>query len=92
MPMAGRAALALTAFAATRPSVRRPCVDGHDHFRRFRPPAGLGAGELVELIGPHQPVDALAAQAGTIGYEILTSLGGRYARIYAAPGIKRLTA
>lgn len=37
----------------------------------------------LEIIGPHQGVDALADYAGTIGYEILTSLGGRYARDYA---------
>lgn len=38
--------------------------------------------EYLTLIGPHQGVDDLAAQAGTIGYEILTSLGPRYARRY----------
>ena len=40
------------------------------------------AGGFLELIGPHTPADALAATAGTIGYEILTSLGARYARTY----------
>ena len=40
------------------------------------------AGDLVELIGPHVDLDALARQAGTIGYEILTSLGRRYRRQY----------
>lgn len=39
-------------------------------------------GDSVELIGPHHDVDALAAEAGTIGYEILTSLGRRYRRHY----------
>jgi len=39
-------------------------------------------GQLVDLIGPHNPVDAVAEKAGTIGYEILTSLGGRYHRVY----------
>jgi alanine racemase len=39
-------------------------------------------GEYAEIIGPHQAVDDVAAQAGTIGYEILTSLGKRYKRIY----------
>ena len=39
-------------------------------------------GGLVDLIGPHQDLDALAASAGTIGYEILTSLGARYHRVY----------
>lgn len=36
--------------------------------------------DRFEVIGSHQGVDALAAQAGTIGYEILTSLGHRYPR------------
>lgn len=39
-------------------------------------------GDFLEVLGPHQSVDALAADAGTIGYEILTSLGPRYARTY----------
>ena len=36
------------------------------------PPGSLKAGDLVELIGPHQTVDDVAGLAGTIGYEILT--------------------
>jgi alanine racemase len=39
-------------------------------------------GNHVELIGPHHTVDDLSHEAGTIGYEILTSLGRRYHRIY----------
>ena len=39
-------------------------------------------GELVTLIGGEITVDALAAAAGTIGYEVLTSLGRRYHRVY----------
>jgi alanine racemase len=47
-------------------------------------PAGaLGTGSLVDLLAPGHGVDAVAARAGTIGYEILTSLGARYARNYA---------
>ena len=42
----------------------------------------LHIGDYAEIIGPHQTVDEVAAQAGTIGYEILTSLGKRYKRIY----------
>ncbi len=42
----------------------------------------LHPGAEVELIGPRIGIDALAADAGTIGYEILTSLGARYRRIY----------
>ncbi len=49
-------------------------------------------GGLVELIGPRHPVDALAIEAGTIGYEILTGLGSRYARVYATPQSERLSA
>ncbi|PYF12845.1 alanine racemase [Rhodobacter viridis] len=37
----------------------------------------------LDILGPHQGVDALADVAGTIGYEILTSLGHRYQRVYA---------
>lgn len=46
------------------------------------PPDTLHAGDLVELIGPHQSVDDVAALAGTIGYEVLTSLGPRFHRRY----------
>jgi alanine racemase len=46
-------------------------------------PAGtLRLGSLVELIGPHQTLDQVAAAADTIAYEILTRLGRRYQRIY----------
>ncbi|MCC5984848.1 MAG: alanine racemase [Rhodobacteraceae bacterium] len=40
----------------------------------------------LDLICPAQGIDALADMAGTIGYEILTALGPRYAREYGAPG------
>lgn len=39
-------------------------------------------GEWVEIIGPNVSIDTLAAQAGTIGYEVLTSLGNRAQRVY----------
>ena len=39
--------------------------------------------ETVELLGRHQSVDTLAGWSGSIGYEILTSLGHRYERRYA---------
>lgn len=44
------------------------------------PEGALKAGDVVELIGPNQPLEAVAEDAGTIPYEILTSLGHRYAR------------
>ena len=45
------------------------------------PEGAFGTG-MVELLGPNQTVDDLADAAGTIGYEILTSLGSRYERKY----------
>lgn len=41
---------------------------------------------MLAILGPQQGIDALADQAGTIGYEILTSLGGRYSRQYLGGG------
>ncbi|MDV6330640.1 alanine racemase [Asticcacaulis sp. 201] len=46
------------------------------------PADALAPGDLVELMGPHQSIDAIAADAGTISYEILTALGRRYYRDY----------
>ena len=43
---------------------------------------GLKAGDTVQLIGPHYDINDLSADAGTIPYEILTSLGHRYRRQY----------
>jgi alanine racemase len=42
----------------------------------------LVAGCWLELIGPSHTPDAVAHEAGTNGYEILTSLGRRYSRVY----------
>ena len=44
-------------------------------------------GESVDLIGPGRTIDDVAADAGTIAYEILTSFGPRYERRYSGqPG------
>lgn len=43
---------------------------------------GISPGAMIELLGTSQGVDDVAAAAGTIGYEVLTSLGSRYARRY----------
>lgn len=37
---------------------------------------------MLDILGPDQTIDDLAEVAGTIGYEILTSLGARYKRRY----------
>lgn len=46
------------------------------------PEGTLKLGSLVELIGTHQTLEQVAQDAGTISYEILTSLGHRYHRNY----------
>ena len=44
--------------------------------------AAVQPGGFVELLGASRTVDDLAGEAGTIGYEILTSLGRRYHRVW----------
>lgn len=44
------------------------------------PPSEARPGSVVEVLGRHIGVDELGRRAGTIGYEILTNLGRRYAR------------
>lgn len=46
------------------------------------PAEALAPGALVDFIDHRRTVDVLAEEAGTIGYEILTSLGPRYHRAY----------
>jgi alanine racemase len=48
-------------------------------------PALVRPGMTVELLGPEYGIDDAAADAGTIGYEILTALGARYHRVYRQP-------
>ena len=44
-------------------------------------------GDLVTLIGDDLTIDEVGERAGTIGYEIITSLGRRYARTYCMASI-----
>jgi alanine racemase len=46
------------------------------------PEGALKLGSMVEILGAHQTIDDVAVAAGTISYEILTSLGSRYQRRY----------
>ncbi len=46
------------------------------------PEKDLKRGDTVTVIGDTLTVDEVGRRAGTIGYEILTNLGRRYARIY----------
>jgi alanine racemase len=53
-------------------------------------PAGVvRPGTMVELIGGPDGVDRLAAAADTIGYEVLTRLGSRFAHRYIRPAAKK---
>jgi alanine racemase len=42
----------------------------------------IGRGDTVTMIGGSLTIDEVGRRAGTIGYEILTNLGHRYARSY----------
>ena len=44
--------------------------------------AGVKRGDWVTLIGPDLPIELVGASASTIGYEVLTNLGRRFARVY----------
>ena len=44
----------------------------------------VAPGAWLELLGPHQTADDIAAAAGTNGYEVLTSLALRLPRVYEA--------
>lgn len=43
---------------------------------------GVATGDHIELFGPNITLDEAAGAAGTISYELLTSLGARYYRHY----------
>nr|WP_221237195.1 alanine racemase [Roseospira goensis] len=70
VPLVGRVSMDLVTFDITSVPAETP----------VRP------GDLIDLIGPFNPVDDLAARAGTIGYEILTTLGPRFARHHVGTG------
>jgi alanine racemase len=73
-------------FAGTRvPLLGRVSMDLATFDVSAVDPAALRPGATIELLGDHYSVDDAAADAGTIGYEILTSLGARHHRVYHAP-------
>ncbi|WAJ26319.1 alanine racemase [Antarcticirhabdus aurantiaca] len=74
----------LAGFVAGRrlPVVGRVSMDSLILDASALPAGALKGGDLIELIGPSQSLDAVAEAAGTISYEILTSLGHRYERRY----------
>jgi len=51
------------------------------------PEGTVKRGDLAELIGRHVTLEEVATRAGTIGYEVLTSLGERYIRHYTSKAV-----
>ncbi len=49
-------------------------------------PAPVAVGDRAELFGPSLPIETAARACGTIGYELLTSLGARIDRRYLFEG------
>ena len=77
-PQAGVTYAAKIESTETRIDWRLPWREVHNHIRGLSPFPGA----WLELIGPAQTPDDLAAAAGTNGYEVLTSLGRRFHRSY----------
>jgi alanine racemase len=75
---------------ARAPIVGRVSMDSMTIDVTDAPEAALRPGAWVELIGDHQSLDQVAADADTIAYEILTQLGSRYARTYRAADVSVL--
>ncbi|MBS0411217.1 MAG: alanine racemase [Proteobacteria bacterium] len=78
--LAGRAALYFG--EARLPIIGRISMDSLMVDASALPSGSLRPGDLLEVIGAHQSLEDWAAQADTIPYEILTSLGRRLTRCY----------
>ncbi|SCB58880.1 alanine racemase [Rhizobium aethiopicum] len=64
------------------PIVGRVSMDSATVDISALPEGALTLGSLVEVLGPNQTLEAVARDAGTISYEILTRLGDRYHKQY----------
>ena len=64
------------------PMVGRVSMDSATYDISGLAPADRDALEAIQVLNRHLTVDEVAQYAGTIGYEILTSLGSRYFRRY----------
>jgi len=56
------------------------------------PQSAVRRGHMATLLGEGITVDELAHHFGTIGYEVLTSLGARYIRVYKGGDLERIKA
>ena len=52
----------------------------------YLPDSAVGPGTRAEFFGPTVALDTFAAKSGTIGYAVLTGLGGRYERVLVGGG------
>lgn len=78
-----RRAVAFAHFDGVRlPFIGRVSMDSIILDISALPPGRLKAGDHVQMIGPSQTLDEVAGFSGTIGYEVLTSLGHRFHRRY----------
>lgn len=55
------------------------------------PDSSVVPGAVIDILHKDHTADDLAAEGGTIGYEVLTSLGHRYARRYLPAAVPGLT-
>ncbi|MFN8683156.1 alanine racemase [Paracoccus sp. P2] len=67
------------------PIIGRVSMDSITVDASALPEDTMTLGSRVEILGPHQTLEDVARDAGTISYEILTSLGHRYHRTYLQP-------
>ncbi|MDP2700040.1 alanine racemase [Thalassospira sp.] len=66
----------------TTPMVGRVSMDAFGIDVTDIPEGKLSPGDMISLIGKDTTIDDIGVMAGSIGYEILTSLGQRYQRVY----------
>jgi alanine racemase len=65
------------------PVIGRISMDSTTSDVSALPESRVRPGALVDVIGPDNPIDTVAAAAGTVAYELLTHLGRRYHRAYS---------
>jgi len=83
---AGGGAFAVRIGGIPCPVVGRVSMDSLALDVSALPPGTVRAGTMVEVLGPPGSLEALAAAAGTMPYEILTRLGRRFSRRYLEAG------
>jgi alanine racemase len=78
----GRAGIEAVVARRRCPFVGRLSMDLSIVDVTYLPEGAVQRGDLAEVLGETIGIDELGRKSGTIGYEILTRLGQRYARRY----------